>query len=582
MCIPDVHPRCAPHKLPTRVKSQPEELKPDSLPWQRLLLIALPLLTFIAYLPALHGDFIWDDDRHVWANLDLRDVPGLQRIWTQPSSIPQWYPLTHTTFWVEYQLWGNQTLGYHIDNLLLHIANALLVWRLLKVLNLPAAPLAALIFALHPIQAESVAWISERMNCLSTFFALLSVLTFFTREQLRPFPLKTFLLFLCAMLSKTVAGTVPPVILVIHWWKTGHVRRRDFLQMIPFFVVSLLLGRFTSRTEVLYVGASGPDWDLSFPQRLLIAGRAIWFYLSKILWPANLMFSYPRWQLDAANLRLYLFPAAAILLLASAWLLRHRIGRGPLAALLIFGGVLAPALGFLNTYPMRFSFVADHFQYAAGIPIIVLISSILIHYLPQKLLAPMIAIPLLLLTWHQSHIYAGPQTLWRDVIARNPNSWLADENLAVALTFQPNSTQAQLEEALTLYQRVSRLRPQHEKLHVNWAEALFKLGRWEECLPHYRLAIRSPGVSMEIINDRMGTALLRLDRPEEARPLFNAALKTNPRDTDAIIGLGELNLNVGQIDEAVKLFQRALAIDPQSSAARKDLADALASPHAAP
>jgi tetratricopeptide (TPR) repeat protein len=564
------------------VKSQPEELKPDSLPWQRLLLIALPLLTFIAYLPALHGDFIWDDDRHVWANLDLRDVPGLQRIWTQPSSIPQWYPLTHTTFWVEYQLWGNQTLGYHIDNLLLHIANALLVWRLLKVLNLPAAPLAALIFALHPIQAESVAWISERMNCLSTFFALLSVLTFFTREQLRPFPLKTFLLFLCAMLSKTVAGTVPPVILVIHWWKTGHVRRRDFLQMIPFFVVSLLLGRFTSRTEVLYVGASGPDWDLSFPQRLLIAGRAIWFYLSKILWPANLMFSYPRWQLDAANLRLYLFPAAAILLLASAWLLRHRIGRGPLAALLIFGGVLAPALGFLNTYPMRFSFVADHFQYAAGIPIIVLISSILIHYLPQKLLAPMIAIPLLLLTWHQSHIYAGPQTLWRDVIARNPNSWLADENLAVALTFQPNSTQAQLEEALTLYQRVSRLRPQHEKLHVNWAEALFKLGRWEECLPHYRLAIRSPGVSMEIINDRMGTALLRLDRPEEARPLFNAALKTNPRDTDAIIGLGELNLNVGQIDEAVKLFQRALAIDPQSSAARKDLADALASPHAAP
>ncbi len=582
MCIPDVHPRCAPHKLPTRVKSQPEELKPDSLPWQRLLLIALPLLTFIAYLPALHGDFIWDDDRHVWANLDLRDVPGLQRIWTQPSSIPQWYPLTHTTFWVEYQLWGNQTLGYHIDNLLLHIANALLVWRLLKVLNLPAAPLAALIFALHPIQAESVAWISERKNCLSTFFALLSVLTFFTREQLRPFPLKTFLLFLCAMLSKTVAGTVPPVILVIHWWKTGHVRRRDFLQMIPFFVVSLLLGRFTSRTEVLYVGASGPDWDLSFPQRLLIAGRAIWFYLSKILWPANLMFSYPRWQLDAANLRLYLFPAAAILLLASAWLLRHRIGRGPLAALLIFGGVLAPALGFLNTYPMRFSFVADHFQYAAGIPIIVLISSILIHYLPQKLLAPMIAIPLLLLTWHQSHIYAGPQTLWRDVIARNPNSWLADENLAVALTFQPNSTQAQLEEALTLYQRVSRLRPQHEKLHVNWAEALFKLGRWEECLPHYRLAIRSPGVSMEIINDRMGTALLRLDRPEEARPLFNAALKTNPRDTDAIIGLGELNLNVGQIDEAVKLFQRALAIDPQSSAARKDLADALASPHAAP
>jgi tetratricopeptide (TPR) repeat protein len=564
------------------VKSQPEELKPDSLPWQRLLLIALPLLTFIAYLPALHGDFIWDDDRHVWANLDLRDVPGLQRIWTQPSSIPQWYPLTHTTFWVEYQLWGNQTLGYHIDNLLLHIANALLVWRLLKVLNLPAAPLAALIFALHPIQAESVAWISERKNCLSTFFALLSVLTFFTREQLRPFPLKTFLLFLCAMLSKTVAGTVPPVILVIHWWKTGHVRRRDFLQMIPFFVVSLLLGRFTSRTEVLYVGASGPDWDLSFPQRLLIAGRAIWFYLSKILWPANLMFSYPRWQLDAANLRLYLFPAAAILLLASAWLLRHRIGRGPLAALLIFGGVLAPALGFLNTYPMRFSFVADHFQYAAGIPIIVLISSILIHYLPQKLLAPMIAIPLLLLTWHQSHIYAGPQTLWRDVIARNPNSWLADENLAVALTFQPNSTQAQLEEALTLYQRVSRLRPQHEKLHVNWAEALFKLGRWEECLPHYRLAIRSPGVSMEIINDRMGTALLRLDRPEEARPLFNAALKTNPRDTDAIIGLGELNLNVGQIDEAVKLFQRALAIDPQSSAARKDLADALASPHAAP
>jgi tetratricopeptide (TPR) repeat protein len=557
---------------------------------QRIVLIALPLITLLAYLPAIRGDFIWDDDRHVSANRNLLDLPGLAHIWLRPSSLPQYYPMTHTSFWLEYQIWAADPLGYHIDNVLLHIANSFLLWRLLKYLKIGGAALAATIFALHPIEVETVAWISERKNLLSTFFAFLSLLSYLKSDNQR-WPWASFLLFAAAMLSKTVACTVPAVLLVILWWRDGKVRLRELLRLLPFFAVSIGMGIVTALMEVKHVGASGEDWNLSFIQRCLIASRAIWFYLAKIFWPVNLTFSYPRWTIDPHNLKLYLLPLALAGLVASAWLLRRRLGRGPLAAILIFAGVLTPALGFVNTYPMRYSFVADHFQYAAGIAIIALFSSTIeavessrvVFFKARKMgVSPILAIRrwrkalvlqffragtsparagrpcyertnlkmglmimifttmLALLTWRQARVYAGPETLWRDVIAKNDSSWMAMENLGVQLVYQPNPSRAQLEEAVQLFERVEQLRPQHEKLQANWAEALFKLGRWNEALPHYQAATNTPGLSTQVLHDRMGIVLAHLNRWQEAEAMFRAALKIDDSDMVAQRGLANV------------------------------------------
>jgi tetratricopeptide (TPR) repeat protein len=535
---------------------------------RRILLFALPVLTFLAYLPALHGSFIWDDDRHVSANPTLRNLQGLAHIWLRPGDLPQYYPMTYTSFWLEYRLWGTDPLGYHVDNVLLHIASAILLWQLLRRLHVCGAALAAVIFALHPIEVESVAWISERKNLLSTFFALLSLLAYLRNDD-RRWPVKAFLLFVLAMLSKTVASTLPAVMLVILWWKRGRVRVRDVVRLLPFFAVSIGLGLFTAYTEVDHVGAKGPDWNLSLLQRCLIACRALWFYLAKLVWPVDLVFSYPRWEIDPHHLWLFLFPAAAIGLAGSLCLLRCRLGRGPLAAIMIFAGVLMPALGFFNTYPMRYSFVADHFQYSAGIAIIALACAALVRMFPQRFLIPIFALILGVLTWRQAHVYAGPEALWRDVLAKNSASWMADENLGVLLAYKQQPTNAELEEAVRLFERVHQLRPQHEKLQANWAEALFKLRRWSEALPHYQAAHHSPGISEQLLDDRIGKTLEHLNRWREAETLFAAAIDRDGSDTIARCGLADALAAQGRTTQAMTEYDAVLKAHPDSSDALK-------------
>ena len=236
--------------------------------------------------------------------------------------------------------------------------------------------------------------------------------------------------FVCAMLSKTVACSLPAAMLLLVWWKNGGVKWRDVRPLLPFFVIGLALAVNTMLMERSRVGAVGEDWSFSLAERVLIAGRATWFYATKLLWPSNLTFIYPRWEIDAGSWAQWLFPLGAAVLVATAWVMRNRIGRGPLVAILFFGGTLVPALGFVNVYPMRFSFVADHFQYLASIGLIALAGTALArHRLVER---ASYALPVLLgvLTWRQAHVYRDLETLWTDTIARNPSAWLAHNNLA--------------------------------------------------------------------------------------------------------------------------------------------------------
>ena len=341
-----------------------------------LTAVLIVCCTFLAYLPALSGGLLWDDAAHV-TRPELRSLHGLWRIWSDLGATQQYYPLLHSAFWVEYKLWGDATLGYHLLNLLLHAAAAILVMLIMRRLGLPGAWLAALIFALHPVCVESVAWIAEQKNTLSTVFYLSAALLYlhFDQTRRRSQYFLALALFVMALLSKTVTDTLPAALLVVFWWRRGRIGwKRDVLPLLPWFALGAAAGIFTAWVERTLVGAEGPDFALTLVERFLVAGRAIWFYVGKLVWPANLMFFYPRWRVDSTEWWQYLFPLAALAALAGLCLLARK-RRGPLAGALIFAGTLFPALGFFNVYPFVYSYVADHFQYVASLGIIVPVAS---------------------------------------------------------------------------------------------------------------------------------------------------------------------------------------------------------------
>ena len=321
-------------------------------------------VTLLAYLPAVRAGFIWNDSDYVTAPA-LQSLAGLWRIWSEVGATEQYYPLLHSAFWVEHRLWGDAPLAYHVVNILLHAGAACLFAAVLRRLTVPGAWLAALLFALHPVCVESVAWISEQKNTLSLVFYLAAALAYLRFHETRSKPAYYFAtaLFLCALLSKTTTATLPAALLVVFWWRRGRIEwSRDVRPLIAWFVFAAALGLFSAWVEKNFIGAEGGEFALTLLQRGLLAGRIVWFYLGKLLLPLDLIFIYPRWTMDATLPWQWLFSLGLLALFAVLWRLRGR-SRAPLAVLLLFAGTLFPVLGFFNLYGFLFSFVADHWQY---------------------------------------------------------------------------------------------------------------------------------------------------------------------------------------------------------------------------
>ena len=360
---------------PTQPQTAPA-VRPSASPQLWLLFAGLVLLTLAVYYPAWHGGMLWDDDAHI-TRVDLRSLSGLWRIWFDVGATQQYYPAAHSAFWVFYQLWGDNTLGYHLANIVLHASSAFLVAVILRRLAIPGAVLAALIFAVHPVNVESVAWMTELKNTLSGVCYLGAALMYlrFDESRDRRWYALAAGLFVLALFSKTVTATLPAALLVIFWWQRGRIRwREDVVPLLPFFAIGVAGGLLTAWVERAQIGAEGPAFQFTFVERCLIAGRAFWFYLGKLVWPTDLMFIYPRWQVSQQVVWQYAYPIALVALVAALWWYRTR-SRAPLAAVLFFAGTLFPALGFFNVYPFIYSFVADHFQYLASLGIIVLASA---------------------------------------------------------------------------------------------------------------------------------------------------------------------------------------------------------------
>ena len=491
----------------------------------------------IFYHPALHGGLVFDDDHHI-TPAALRSVRGLWRIWFEPGAAAQYYPVVHTAFWIEYRLWGDALAGYHLANLGQHAAAAFLLVAILRRLALPAAWLAASVFALHPICVESVAWISEQKNTLSALFYFGAMLAYlrFDKNRRGLFYAVAFVLFLLALLSKSVTATLPGALLVIFWWQRGRLEwKRDVMPLLPWFVAGAAAGLFTGWVERTYFGADDVHLALAFPDRLVLAGRIFWFYPGKILWPANLMFHYPFGPVEPLTLRQFVWPLGVIAAAAGLACLARR-ARGPLAAFLFYAGTLFPVLGFLNISWFSFSYVADHFVYLAGLGIIVPVvvgCATAVGNIPGKWIrlpawggAGIALLVLSTLTWRQCQMYRDMETFYKVTLAGNPGSALGHYNYGIILMKVPG----RLPDALSQFEEALRLRPDDAVMQNGTGVIFLSIkGRQAEAAECFERAVRlKPDYAVAHVN--LGTALESVPgRESEARAHYETALRIDPR-----------------------------------------------------
>ena len=517
---------------------------PAISPRQKLAAAALVLMVGISFVPAYQAGFVWDDTIFAEAPV-VRETSGLKSIWFSPSDIEQeghYWPVTYTSFWLEHKLWGFEPLGYHVVNVLLHALNVLLVWSLLRRFAVPGAWVVAAVFAVHPLHVESVVWIIERKDVLSGLFYLTSFLAY-VRFTDRPRPARYLLalgLFAAGLLSKTVVVTLPAALLVWHWWRRGRIDRLDLLRTAPFFAVGLTLA---AADTAFYRTREALALDYSFVERILIAGRALWFYAGKLAWPDDLAIIYPLWDIRSADAVGWLYVAGAIAVPVVLWLGRGRWGRGPMACAAFYAATLSPALGLIDYGYMQFALVADRFQYLAGIALITLVVAALVRA-ARRLPAAGVT---------------GGKVLLAAVLA-----------LLGSLTWRHA---ANFRDDVTLFSHIVSLNPEAHDAHLNLSEALIGADRFEESLEASRTAIEqrpgSPGA-----HSNLGLSLMGLDRFEEAEVAFGRALQIDPRDRNGHQNLGELMKKQGRYDEAVEQYLRALETDPDFALGWAGLADA--------
>jgi tetratricopeptide (TPR) repeat protein len=554
-------------------------------------------LTLVAYWPALGNGFVWDDDAYVTNNQALTQPGGFARIWLDLRANPQYYPVTFSSFYLEHALWGFNPTGYHAVNILLHAGNAVLVWWTLRRLGVPGSWLAAALFAIHPVEVESVAWITERKNLLSGFFGLAALGAYLQvppfDRAVRPEPSRRFTwwwyalsigLFVLALLSKSVTATLAAVVFLLLWWKRPRLETRDLLPLLPFFILGASLGLNTARLEVQHVGAHGPDFRLTPLERLLVAGQALWFYAGKLVAPVQLGFIYPRWEIDTRRASQWLPVLAAALAVAALVLLRRRLGRGPLVAVLCYVAMLFPVLGFLNVYPMRYSFVADHFQYHASVALLALIAAAAARGFPGLGRRPVLAVAAVLpalvllgcLTWSRCFVYRDPVSLWTDTLVKNPAAWMAHTNLGSLLI-----AQGRHREAFEHRVRAIELRPNDMLGYLNLGNAYLRSGDLPQAIATYERGLACPNdapLRRGKLENNLASALGMLGDLEGAIRHFRRAVREDPLNAEVYLNLGKALASRGQTAEAIEQLQLALRLNPEDAEARDLLNRLIPSP----
>jgi protein O-mannosyl-transferase len=542
------------------------QVEPPALSHSWLFALFLAAVTLIAYQPVWHAGFIWDDDSILLNNPLIRQAGGWYQAWFNRAA-DDFVPATITSLWLEWRLWGANPLVYHLDNLLLHVCSAILLWRILLRLKIPGAWLAAALFAVHPVNVESVAWIAQRKNTLAMVFLLLSVQSYLTFEDSgrRRWYWLAAGLFVLALAAKTAVVPLPVVLLGLAWWRRGRIDRRDVRHSLVFFVLAAagaLMAVWIQQGAAIGVVVRTD----SFWARLAGAGWALWFYLGKALLPLNLNFVYPRWKIPGGNPLAYL-PLA---LWAAGLLICRRCckgwGKGALFALGYFSLMLLPVLGFVNIYFMRYSLVADHWEYFAIIGPIALAAAII----KKPVAAAALLLALGALTWRQCGMYANEETLWQTTLRLNPHCPLACLNLGFGL-----DEKGMVDEAITYYREALQSKPDFEEAHNDLGYALLQKGRVDEAITHCREALQIRPAFAEA-HYNLGNGLYQKGKVDEAITEYQNALQIKPLYVEAHYNLGVALGQQGKTDEAIAQYQAALQIAPANPIFQNSLAWLLA------
>lgn len=537
--------------------------------------VLLVALTLAAYWPALTGQFVWDDELLVLKNPLALGQMNLATVWFGTD-----FSLTTVALWLQWLLWGNNPTGFHVVNVLLHAGACVLLWRVLRRLNIPGAWLAAAIFAVHPVGAASVAWISEMKNTLSLVFLLVSF-HFFLRAEAESaearrgrmwlaFSLATFLL---ALLSKTSTVMLPVLLLLCAWWRRGQITRRDVLRTAPFFLLSLLLGCATMWFQAQVMKTGDPVQGENLFGRLAAAGWALWFYLGKILFPFQLSLIYPRWTVASGHAPAYLPMLLWAALLGICWSFRSRVwGWVAFLAFSSFTVLLFPVLGFLSMDYLVISRVSDHFQYLPMIAVIVLAAAAILRWLPSQagsIVAAMLIAGLAVLTFDRSEIISHNDSLWRDTLAKNPASFTAHNNLGCRL-----AAQNKIAEAIPHFEQTLKYNPQNASAHANLGRAFSLQHRYAAAEEHFQAALKLKPDGADVRQSYAG-ALMEQGKLGEALPHLREAVRLEPR-IDLCLHFAGLLHATGNFSESVAQYRAVVQREPDSVEALNNLAWMLA------
>ncbi len=531
------------------------------------------------YGPALRGGWVWDDASEVTQNPVLRDPAGAGKIWVAPAGA-DYFPLKGTVQWLEWRAWGDRPLGYHVVSLGLHLASALLFWRVLRRLGVRLAWAGALLWTVHPLAVESVAWVAELKNTLSLPFFLGALLAYLDAEQaaeagesaIGPY----FLAlggFLLAMLSKSSVVMFPAVLLLHAWWRRGRVTGRDLGWTAPFFAISAILGAVTlwfqaHRARVTW----GIPWE-GIASRVAVAGRNFFFYLEKGLWPAHLLPLYPQGRIAGVTAGDLLPWAGLALLLVVLARSRARPSRAALFGVGFFLLNLLPVVGLVPMAYLHLAWAADHFAYVPLLGLAGLAAAALGCLRPRSAavgLALALAVVLAVVARAHTGFFRDEESLWSRTLAGNPHASLALNNLG-----DVRSMQGRNGEALQLFARAALENPADADAQSNWGLALALAGRPAEAIPHDRAALRLNPLSARTYI-QLGNALLALGRPAEAESPYREGLRLAPASAEAEGNLGVALMALGQASEARAHDAAAVRLDPAAFAARINLGNALA------
>ena len=589
--------------------------------------MALMAVTLLAYLPALQGAFLFDDNLHIYENKPVLSPGGLVDIWFKPGATPQYYPLTFTLFWLGYRLWGLHTLGYHLLNVLLHGTAAILLAQVLQRLKVRGAWLAGAIFALHPVCVMSVAWMTELKNTLSATMALGAAWAYLRATKLGVYakepetaetPLDgrfyvlSLVLFQLALFAKSAVSFLPVTLLLITWWRDRSLNWRTLWPVLPMLGLTIADGLLTIFVERHSGGASGAPFQIPFIERVLISGRSFWFYLGKLFFPYQLTFLYERWTVSAGVWWQYLYPAAAAAALAALWWWRGRLGKGLFVALLHFFVATSLLILIVVPYFTVFSFVSDHWQYFGCLSVMAVVAAGIMRgldsfengNLPLRSAAcGALLLSLFVMTWRQSSMYANAATLWSATIDRNPTSAQAQnrygdilfqsgdidgalKHFEIAVTLPPEDAETRynlgetlakkgrLDEAIAQFRKALEIEPGSGLAHNGLGQAFAAQGKYEDAIAQFQQALAArPGLLPAQLN--YGNALLHTGRKDEAVAFFQRVLDDEPDNFAAHVNLGGVLAQTGQLDGAINQFQQALALNPHDAMTHANLGTAL-------